>query len=68
MRGLDQEMPGGEHMGSALLKAVQSGAIPEAAVDDSVRRIRATFPAVNCHRAIVIIWDVYSVISAGCQK
>ena len=32
-------MPGGSHMGAALLQAVQKGDIPEAAVDGSARRI-----------------------------
>jgi len=38
-RGLDQEMPGGGHMGDALLRAVRAGEIPETEVDESVLRI-----------------------------
>ncbi|MEV0094521.1 glycoside hydrolase family 3 C-terminal domain-containing protein [Streptomyces sp. NPDC050738] len=37
--GLDMEMPGGTYFGDALKKAVQDGAVPEAYVDRSVRRI-----------------------------
>lgn len=39
LAGLDLEMPGpGRHMGEALLAAVRSGAVPEAVLDDKVRR------------------------------
>jgi beta-glucosidase len=38
-RGLDQEMPGGGHMGLPLLAAVKSGEVSMAKIDDSVSRI-----------------------------
>ena len=38
-QGLDQEMPGGGHMGNPLKAAVQSGEVSEAKLDDSVSRI-----------------------------
>lgn len=37
--GLDQQMPGDNYFGDALVKAVQSGDVPEAAVNQSVLRI-----------------------------
>ena len=38
-QGLDQEMPGGSFMSDQLKKAVQSGQVSEAQLDDSVSRI-----------------------------
>jgi len=38
-KGLDQEMPSGDHFGDALKKAVQDGTIPMSDVDRSVTRI-----------------------------
>lgn len=38
-RGLDQEMPDGEHLGDALKAAVRDGTVPESAIDDAVTRI-----------------------------
>ena len=38
-QGLDQEMPGGSFMSDKLKHAVQSGAVSEAQLDDSVSRI-----------------------------
>lgn len=38
-QGLDQEMPGGGHMGDTLVAAVKSGAVSQAKLDDSVSRI-----------------------------
>ena len=52
LRGLDQEMPGGKHMGDALTKAVQSGAVPMSAVDDSVMRILTPMYQVSEARAL----------------
>ncbi len=44
LAGLDQEMPGDAHFGAALKKAVESGEVPLARLDDMVRRIlRAEF-------------------------
>jgi beta-glucosidase len=44
LAGLDIEMPSPIYYGDALVAAVESGAVPEANVDDSVRRIlRAKF-------------------------
>ena len=37
--GLDQEMPGGGHMGAPLLAAAKSGNVSMAKIDDSVSRI-----------------------------
>uniref|UniRef100_A0A7S1CC37 Probable beta-glucosidase G n=1 Tax=Bicosoecida sp. CB-2014 TaxID=1486930 RepID=A0A7S1CC37_9STRA len=37
--GLDQEMPGANFMGDALLAAVKGGSIPQSAVDDATLRI-----------------------------
>jgi beta-glucosidase len=38
-RGLDQEMPDGEHLGDALKAAVGEGSVPESAIDAAVARI-----------------------------
>ncbi|MBA8926939.1 beta-glucosidase [Kutzneria viridogrisea] len=38
-KGLDQEMPNGLYLGTALRRAVLDGTIPESTVDASVRRI-----------------------------
>ncbi len=44
LAGLDQEMPGDTFFGAALKKAVESGEVPMARLDDMVRRIlRAEF-------------------------
>ncbi|MFE0580122.1 glycoside hydrolase family 3 C-terminal domain-containing protein [Streptomyces sp. NPDC058874] len=40
--GLDMEMPGGTHFGGPLREAVRGGSVPEAAVDQAVRRILTT--------------------------
>jgi beta-glucosidase len=47
LAGLDQEMPGdGNHFGEPLKKAVEDGQVPQARVDDMVRRIlRSMFAA-----------------------
>lgn len=37
--GLDLEMPTGAHLNSSLLAAIQAGLVPQAAIDDKVRRI-----------------------------
>ena len=37
--GLDMQMPGEEYFGAPLKKAVQSGAVPQARLDDMVHRI-----------------------------
>ena len=39
LAGLDMEMPGSGYFGAALLAAVQSGAVPEAVLDDKVLRV-----------------------------
>ena len=47
LAGLDQEMPGdADHFGAPLKKAVEDGQVPQARVDDMVRRIlRSMFAA-----------------------
>jgi beta-glucosidase len=46
MAGLDQEMPGNRFFGDALAKAIESGEVPMARLDDMVRRIlRSMFAA-----------------------
>jgi beta-glucosidase len=46
LAGLDQEMPGNQHFGEALAKAIESGEVPAARLDDLVRRIlRSMFAA-----------------------
>jgi len=42
MAGLDIEMPGNSFLGEALKKAVQSGEVPQARIDDMVHRILRT--------------------------
>ena len=42
LAGLDQEQPGSVHFGSALKKAVESGEVPLARLDDMVHRILRT--------------------------
>jgi len=39
VKGLDQEMPGGTFLGDPLKAAIANGGIPEAALNESVRRI-----------------------------
>lgn len=39
LAGLDLEMPGSDFFGNALVAAVESGAVPESAVDDKALRI-----------------------------
>jgi beta-glucosidase len=46
LAGLDQEMPGNRYFGDALARAVESGEVPAARLDDMVRRIlRSMFAA-----------------------
>ena len=45
--GLDQEMPGDRYLGNALKKAVESGEIPEARLNDMVHRILRSMFAVG---------------------
>ena len=47
MAGLDQEMPGSGFFGDALKKAVESGEIPMARLDDMVHRILRSMFAVG---------------------
>jgi beta-glucosidase len=47
LAGLDQEQPGGVYFGDALKKAVERGAVPQARLDDMVRRILRTEFAVG---------------------
>lgn len=39
LAGLDVEMPQGDHFDEQLVEAVRSGEVPEATIDDAVRRI-----------------------------
>ena len=50
IQGLDQQMPGDTFFGEALIQDVQSGSIPEAAVDQSVVRILNSLFEVSCRR------------------
>jgi beta-glucosidase len=47
LNGLDQEMPGSGYFGDALKKAVQSGEVPMARLDDMVHRILRSMFAVG---------------------
>jgi beta-glucosidase len=47
LAGLDIEMPGSDYFGDALKKAVQSGQVPEARLNDMVHRILRTEFAVG---------------------
>jgi beta-glucosidase len=47
LAGLDMEMPGNEHLGEALKKAVESGEVPVSRLDDMVHRILRTEFAVG---------------------
>jgi len=47
MAGLDVEMPGNDHFGEPLKKAVESGAVPMSRLDDMVHRILRTEFAVG---------------------
>ena len=47
MAGLDMEMPGDSHFGDALKKAVESGEVPMARLNDMVHRILRTEFAVG---------------------
>jgi beta-glucosidase len=47
LNGLDQEMPGDDYFGAALKKAVESGEVPEARVNDMVHRILRSMFAVG---------------------
>lgn len=42
LAGLDLEMPGAEHFGAPLARAVDAGAVPASVLDDKVRRILGT--------------------------
>ena len=45
--GLDQEQPGAEHYGEALKQAIAEGQVPQARLDDAVRRILRTMFALG---------------------
>jgi beta-glucosidase len=47
LAGLDMEMPGNQHFGDPLKKAVESGQVPMARLDDMVRRIMRSEFAVG---------------------
>lgn len=47
LAGLDMEMPGDEHFGDPLKKAVESGEVPQSRLDDMVHRILRTEFAVG---------------------
>jgi beta-glucosidase len=47
LAGLDMEMPGDEHFGDALKKAVESGEVPTSRLDDMAHRILRTGFAVG---------------------
>lgn len=47
LAGLDQEQPGSRHFGATLKKAIQDGRVPQAVLDDSVRRILRTMFAIG---------------------
>jgi len=47
LNGLDQEMPGSTYFGEALKKAIQAGQVPEARLNDMVRRILRSMFAVG---------------------
>jgi beta-glucosidase len=47
LAGLDQEMPGSTYFGEALKKAVESGEVPMARLNDMVQRILRTMFAVG---------------------
>jgi beta-glucosidase len=47
LAGLDMEMPGSEHFGDALKKAVESGEVPMSRLDDMLHRILRTEFAVG---------------------
>ena len=55
LQGLDQQMPGDTFFGEALIQDVQSGAIPEAAVDQSVVRILTPLFEVSCSGVGVVV-------------
>jgi beta-glucosidase len=61
LAGLDQEMPGSQYFGDALKKAVQSGEVPEARLNDMVHRILRSMFAVGVidHPPVQKVVDVF---------